>query len=222
MFRMISMISFLVVLGGLGLHHLIFPCGYVSRFAIGSLLRKKVHLFTLLFLEQKLGWIGRFRKLVFLLALLSFLVLLLTGFGPVLGGSKLQGYLLMIHATFAPVFIACTAVIALLGAGRYVFNKKDAENIPGPICKKPATTKGCWLTDTGVGVKAGFWFLLAMSLPVTLTIVLSMLPWFGTEWQELMFHAHRWSALGFTLVAIIELYMLARMQILEDIHGRSE
>lgn len=211
MFQWVSIVSFAAVFGGIFVHSLIFPCGYKPRFSVGSLIRKKVHLFTLLFPEQKLSLPGKIRKLVFLVAVLSFVVLLLTGFSPVLFGSKLQGYWLMLHATFAPVFIACAAIVALLGAGEYRFNKTDAQAIPFVAGRRES--KGCWLTDSGVGAKAGFWLLLIASLPVTLTMVLSMLPLFGTHGQEFLYDAHRWSALVFGLVAIVELYMLIRMEI---------
>jgi hypothetical protein len=216
MFRIISIVSFLAVLGGIGLHHLIFSSGYKNRFSLGSLLRKMAHLFTPLFLLQKLGLIGRLRKLSFLLGLLSFCVLLLTGFGPLSLGCRLHGYLLMIHATFAPVFIACTAFIAITGAAQYVFNKKDIEHIPCPCWKLPNRADGCWLSDTGIGAKTGFWILLVMSIPVALTMVLSMLPLFGLEGQEFLFHAHRWCALVFGLTAIVELYILIWIGVLKD------
>jgi hypothetical protein len=175
-----------------------------------------VYLFTLLFLPQKLGPVGRLRNIAFLVALLSFCVLLLTGFGPLLLGCRLHGYLLMIHATFAPVFIACAAFIAITGAGQYAFDKKDIEHIPSPCWKLFNRADGCWFSDTGIGAKAGFWTLLVLSLPVTLTMVLSMLPLFGTHGQEILFHAHRWSALIFALIAMIELYILIRIGVLKD------
>ncbi|MHC4386482.1 MAG: hypothetical protein ACYSUG_05765 [Planctomycetota bacterium] len=216
MFRIISIISFLVVLGGIGLHHLIFSSGYKNRFSLVSLLRKMVYLFTLLFLPQKLGPVGRLRNIAFLVALLSFCVLLLTGFGPLLLGCRLHGYLLMIHATFAPVFIACAAFIAITGAGQYAFNKGDAEQFPSPCWKLPKRADGCWLADTGIGAKAGFWMLIVMSLPVTLTMVLSMLPIFGPEGQGFLFNTHRWCALVFGLTAIVELYILIRIEVFKD------
>lgn len=214
MFRWISIISFVTVLAGIFLHHLLFPCGYKPRFSTESLIRKKVHLFTLLFPEQKLGLPGKIRKLAFLLGLLSFMVLLLTGFAPVIFGIKLQGWWLMVHATFAPIFIGCAAIVALLGAGQYRFNQKDCEAIP--FIGECGAGKGCWLTDSGLGVKTGFWLLLILSLPVTLTMVLSMLPLFGTEGQEFLYFVHRWSALVFGLLAVIELYMLIRIKIREE------
>lgn len=213
MFRWVSIISFAVIFGALALHYLLFPCGYKPRFSVGSIIRKKVHLLTLLFPEQHLKLAGKIRKLIFLVGLLGFGVLLLTGFLPLVFGGKLEGYLLMVHATFAPVFIGCGAIIVFLGGGEYAFNKKDAEAIPkGCRC----TGDGCWLTDTGVGAKVGFWLLAAMSLPVTLTMVLSMLPLFGPHGQELLFELHRWCALVFAWIAIVELYMLIRMGVIKD------
>lgn len=201
MFQWISIIGFAVVLAGISLHYLIFPCGYKPRFSIGSIIRKKVHLLTLLFPEQKLSLSGKIRKLVFLLGLLSFIVLLVTGFGPLLFGHKLEGYLLMIHATFAPVFIGCAAIVIFLGAGQYTYNEKDAEDV---------------LHNCSCGAKTGFWLLAILTLPVTLTMVLSMLPLFGTHGQELLFHLHRWCALVFAWIAIVELYMLIRIGIIRD------
>jgi hypothetical protein len=217
MFRTISIISFLVVLGGIGLHHLIFSSGYKNRFSLVSLFCKMVHLLTLLLRPQKLGWVERLRKLAFLLGLLSFCVLFLTGFGPVLLGGRLHGYLLMIHATFAPVFIACTAFVTITGAAQYAFNNKEIKHVTCPCWKFPNRADGCWWSDTGIGAKAGFWVLVTMSLPVTLTMVLSMFPLFGPVGQEFLFYAHRWCTLFFALTAIIELYILIRMGVLEDI-----
>jgi len=214
---MISMSAYAVVLLGILLHHLIFPCGYEKRFSLYSLIRKKVHLFTLIFPEQKLSWPQKICKCIFMIGLLSFAVLAITGFGPLFFGQRLEGYLLMIHATFAPVFIGCAAIVAVLGAGKYAFSGKDAEVLSCRCMESNA--KRCWLTDSGVGAKAGFWVLLVLSLPVTLTMVLSMLPLFGTDGQAFLFEAHRWCALAFALIAIVELYILIRMQILGEIHS---
>lgn len=215
MFRVVSLITFLAVVGGIVLHHLLFPCGSEKRFSAGTLIRKKVHLFTLLFLEQTLNWGGRLRKLAFLLGLLSFVVLLLTGFLPLLLGGRLEGYWLMLHATFAPVFIACAAVIVITGAQQYRFVKQDAGHLAG-LWKNRKGRQGCWLTDCSAAGKVGFWLLAALSLPVTLTMVLSMTPLFGTHGQEWLFEWHRWSALVFALVVLITLYVLIRGEIRKD------
>lgn len=218
MFRWISLISFVAVLGGIVLHHLVFPYRYKSQHTPASLPVRSVHLLRLLFLKWNRAWPVRLRKLAFLLGLLSFCVLLVTGFGPLLLGGRLHGYLVMIHATFAPVFIACTAFIAVTAAADYAFNKNDIKQLPRPWRKLPKRAEGCWFTDSGVGAKTGFWVLLVLSLPLTLTVVVSMLPLYGPKWQDFMFAVHRYCSLIFALIAMIELYILARMQSLEDIH----
>jgi len=217
MFQWISILGFAGIFAGVLLHSLLFPCGYKPRFTVGALVRKKVHLFTLLFPEQKLSWPARIRKLVFLLGLFSFFILLVTGFGPLLLGRHLQGYLLMIHATFAPVFIGCAAIIAILGAGQYCFNKKDAEVIQRKCSIN--RDQGCWLIDTGVGAKVMFWFLLLMSLPLTLSMVLSMFPLLGTDGQEFLLQLHRVCALVFSLASVLEIYMLIRMEVIKDMRN---
>ena len=108
---------------------------------------------------------------------------------------------------------ALPAIVVLLGAGQYVCSRKDADAIQHRFCGRK---DGCWVTDTGIGAKVGFWLLAVLSLPVTLTMVLSMLPLFGTHGQEMLFLLHRWSALFFALTAIVELYMLVRMEVIKD------
>lgn len=210
MFRWISIISFVVVIAAVLLHHVLFPCGYKPRFSLTSLVRKKVHLFTLLFPEQKRSLPGKVRKLAFMLGLPSFVVLLLTGFGAVLLGIKLQGYWLMIHAVFAAVFIACAAVVAVLGAGQYRFGQDAVTD------EKQSESRDYWPSNAGISVKSGFWLLLILSLPVTLSMALSMLPWFGTEAQEFLYVVHRWSALAFSVIGIVELYLLIRTEIRKE------
>jgi hypothetical protein len=215
MFRMVSLVAFIAVIGGILLHHLIFACGPGPRFSPAAMIRKKIHLFTLLFLPQSLNWGGRLRKLAFLLGLLCFIVLLLTGFVPMLLGGRLHGYWLMLHATFAPVFIACVAVIAITGAQQYRLLTQDKCCLAA-LWKNRKTWKACWLTDCSAAPKAGFWILAALSLPLTLTSVISMTPLFGTVGQEWLFHTHRWCALAFALTAIITLYILIRGEIRKD------
>ena len=107
MYQKISIITFLITICGIGLSYIFFP-GKKSQ---QSILNKIVHLCTLPFLEQKLSLAGALRKLVYLLALLSFVVLGITGFYPTLVlGEHISGYLVMIHATFAPILAICLAI----------------------------------------------------------------------------------------------------------------
>jgi len=60
--------------------------------------------------------------------------------------------------------------------------------------------------------KAMFWAIAGLSLPLILSIVLSMLHLFGTHWQEILLAAHRWSALLFAVAVILHTYAAARLQ----------
>lgn len=190
MFRWISILSFLIFVGGIGLHVLLFPFSASGRWRFTDILRTNVHVFTLLFVDQNLNRIGRLKKLIGLLGLLSFLVLLVTGFGPLWFGGRLSGWLLMVHVTFAAVFIGCAALMALGWAQGMVFRGVSA-----------------------VGEKLCFWALVFVSLPLSLSSILSMFTFFGTDGQEFLFDLHRWTALVFSCIAVIFIYLLIRRQI---------
>src|SRR4030042_5070192 len=112
MFQTILIVAFLVSICALALNCIISPCRECWRHP----LRKLIQLFTLLLIEQKLSPVGVLRKLVYLLALLCFVVLAFTGFYPtVVLGEHISGYLIMVPATFAPIFAICLAVPAVLG-----------------------------------------------------------------------------------------------------------
>jgi len=199
MFRWISIISFAAIFAWILVHYFVITRGNKT----GSPGHRKMCLLSMLCSGQKRCWSEIIRKLVVLFGIISFIVLFLTGFGPLLLGGKLQGYLLMIHATFAPVFIICLTLFAVLRAGKYSFNDKDADWLDH-------IDQGCSLINTDVGKKTGFWLLLILSLPLILSMTFSMLPLFGTQGQEILFDLHRISALFFVLTAVVELYILAR------------
>lgn len=203
MFQWISIFGFGAVIGLVLLHALIFPCGSGPRLSAAGLIRRCVHLFTLLFLEQQLTWIGRIRKLVYLLAMLATLVLILTGFGPVVFGSRLGGWLLMIHATFAGVFVFCMAFLAVTWANAFV-------------CKMQSRTSDCGCPRETCLRKAGFWMLVLLTLPISLTMVLSMYPIFGTHGQEMLLWIHRYCTLCFVMVAIAQTYLVIRAKVIRD------
>jgi hypothetical protein len=189
-FRWFSLLVFAAILGGIGLHSLLFPFSASGRWTFREIIRTKIHALTLLLLEQKLSIWGRFRKLICLLALLAFAVLFLTGFGPLFFGCRLSSWLLMIHATFAPILAVCLVVLAFGWASAMVF---------------------CGRSD--MLLKLCFWLLLVLSLPLALSMVLSMFRWFGTDGQKLLLELHRWCALAFGSAAFLFLYLLIRRQI---------
>lgn len=219
MFRIISIVAFLVTFLGIA-SHCIFSrqklddlFGGKRPLRILDGLRVPVFLLTLLFLEQRLSLLGRLKRLIYLLALLCFVVLAVTGFYSVLVlGEHLSGYLLMIHATAAPVFAACLAVLALLWAHGCRFNKADWQCLRSLIprqANEKALSEGSEL-----GQKIAFWLILLLALPLILSIVLGMFPLFGTAGQHFLLSTHRYSALLFALAAIVHIYLiiLAKMK----------
>ena len=210
MFQKISIFAFAVTVGCLALNCIISPCKECWRHP----LRKIVHLFTLLLLEQKLSPMGVLRKLVYLLALLCFVILAITGFYPtIILGRHISGYLIMVHATFAPVFAICLAVLAVMWARCYRFTGGDwpwFERIIKRVtlANSPGDETPC--KSYGLGQKIAFWLIIFLALPLILSIVLSMFPFFGTHWQELLLSMHRYTALVFAMVAIVHTYFIIR------------
>jgi hypothetical protein len=195
MFQTISIIAFLVTVGALVLSCIISPCKECWRHP----LKKLIQLFTFLLIEQKLSPAGVLRKLVYLLALLCFVVLAITGFYPtVVLGEHISGYLLMLHATFSPIFAICLAILAIMWASNSRF------------------TGGEWpwfqrfVQRITLIKNTGFWLIIFLALPLALSIILSMYTLFGTYWQELLLEIHRYTALLFSFVAIVHLYLVIR------------
>jgi cytochrome b subunit of formate dehydrogenase len=154
------------------------------------------------------------RMLVYLLALVCFVVLALTGFYPVLVlGEHISGYLVMLHATFSPVFAICVAVLAVLWASNCRFTTGDwpwFERIVQRVTSVKDSDKATQGKNPGLGQKITFWLIIFLALPLALSIVLSMFPLFGTHWQELLLGLHRNTAYVFTVVVILHTLLLVR------------
>ncbi|MHC4124638.1 MAG: cytochrome b/b6 domain-containing protein [Planctomycetota bacterium] len=211
MFSKLSIICFAVVLVGIILHCLISAFRKGWKFQLIDIIKKPIHLFTLLLVEQKLSLLGVLKKLVCLLALLCFLVLLITGFYPkLILGKTIFGYWMMLHATAAPVFAACLAFLAIMWAGANTFNSADSPVLMSffrRVIKMPTPGEKTVQNDICIGRKICFWGIVFLSLPLILSVVLSMFPFFGTHIQELLLAVHSYTALLFTLVVIIHIYL---------------
>jgi cytochrome b subunit of formate dehydrogenase len=213
MYQTISIAAFLVVIGLLGV-----DCLFLSRTKCWlHPVKSAVHLFTLLFLEQKLSLAGALRKLVFLLALLCFVVLAVTGFyHRLVLNQPITGWLLMIHATFAPIMAICLAILAVMRAGESRFSKNDwpwFERLIQKVTLVKITDGQTHENNICVGQKICFWLIIFLALPLILSVIMSMLPYFGTHWQELFIAIHRYSALAFALAVITQIYLLVRVQL---------
>jgi cytochrome b subunit of formate dehydrogenase len=210
MFRTVSIIVLLITIGAVALHHLVARLRAPAKGGPIGIARGPVYLFTLLFLPQQLTLLGKFKKLVYLLAMLCVVVLAVTGFYPVLIlGEHISGYLLMIHVTAGGVFAACLALLALAFAHSHRFNEDDwpwlASLIRHRLQKNPLLPK-----NTNLLGKICFWLLIILALPLMLSVVLSMFPLLGTAEQLLLADTHRYSTLAFAAVAIVHTYLIIR------------
>jgi thiosulfate reductase cytochrome b subunit len=135
---------------------------------------------------KKSGRLGAIRKLLYLLSLLCFFGLVITGFYPVIVLSEsISGYWLILHVCFAPVFAASLAVLSVMWAGNCSLRKGE-----------PNLQKIC------------FWLIIFLVIPVILSIVLSMFNFFGTTAQELLLQVHRYGALFLALIVIVHTYLI--------------
>jgi len=156
--------------------------------------------------KQKLNLISALRVLVYAVALLCVVILAVTGFIPVLKGEHISGYPVMIHATFAPVFAVCLAVLAVLWAGRCKFSRGDwpwLENLVKCVTAAEASNAQQGCKCSALTQKVTFWLIVFLSLPLILSIILSMYPFFGTHWQEYLLALHRNTAIAFFLLTIV-------------------
>ena len=219
MFRIISIIGFVVTFVGIAVCCMAFPCCKECGARPGQILRRLVHLFTLLLLEQKLSLLGVFKKLIYLLALLCFCVLAVNGFyAAVVLGKSVSGYWIMLQTTAGGVFAVCVAILAVMWARRHRFNEGDWPGLRRILERitlarnageEPLNRSGC------LGQKITFWLLVVLALPLILSMVSSMFTLFGTYWQELLLEVHRYSALLFALAAIVHIYLVIRARMSE-------
>jgi cytochrome b subunit of formate dehydrogenase len=210
MFQTIAILVLLATFVGVVVHWFTFPASSECRGGAG-IVRGIVHVFSLLLIEQRNSLLGALKKLCYLLTVVCFLVLAITGFWPLLvqGEPHISGYLMMI-------FAICLAILAITWASRYRFAGDDCPclqrllrrvtrlHIPEPHerCKCATTVQ-----------KVAFWAVVALALPLILSIVLSMLPLFGTHYQELALTVHRWTSIVFFVAVIVLTYLSVRVRI---------
>lgn len=163
---------------------------------------------------RKRSLVDILRILVYLVAVFSFVVLAVTGFYPVLIlGEHISGYLVMVHATFAPVFAVCLAVLAVLWARNCRFAQGDWPWLERIVQRATLVGSGDGRLPhkrSSLGQKITFWLIVFLAVPLALSIVLSMFPLFGTHGQEFLLGMHRSIALIFAPVAIVHTILLIR------------
>lgn len=214
MFQTVLILVLLATLLGVIIHWFAFPAGRECRDSGAA--RGTIHVLSMLLIEQRSSLLGALKKLCYLVAVLCFLVLAITGFWPVLvHGEHISGYPMMIHATFAPIFAICLAILALTWASGNRFASGDCPCVQRVLRRVtrlqiPQPEGACkWSIAIQ---KAAFWVIVFLALPLILSIVLSMLPLFGTHYQEIAMAAHRWTAMLFSVAVILHTYAAVRVR----------
>ena len=208
MYRTVSIVVLVTVIGAVALHYLAGRLRSRQKAGPVCIVRGFVYLLTLLFLPQHLTLLGKLKKLLYLLAMLCVIVLGVTGFYPVLALDKhIAGYLLMIHVTAGGVFAFCIVLLAFGFAQSHRFVEADWPWLASVVqreAQRPKLLPGsCDLMRT-----ICFWLLLILALPLMLSVVLSMFALFGTAGQVLLADIHRYSTLAFGAVAVIHTYLV--------------
>lgn len=140
------------------------------------------------------------RKAFYSLTVLSFLVLAITGFLPVIiSGSPISGLPLILHVTLAPLFAISLTVVTVFWAYHHRFNRNDGQRLLQWIRKEKPTVLQA---NPNVWQKICFWLIVALSVPVFISIILSMYPLFGSAGQEFLLHLHGYMAL-LMLIAVV-------------------
>ena len=134
------------------------------------------------------------RNLAYFVGVVSFVVLVVSGFYPLATGARLSGYWVMAHATAAPVFAACLAVLALFWADRHSFCKLIA---PKPENQEATSSDFCLCQ------KILFWLIVLSALPLIMAIVMMMFPLFAAHTQECLLQVHRGAALVSAIAVIL-------------------
>lgn len=130
--------------------------------------------------------LGIFKKLAFVFAILSFVTLVVSGFWQlVFLRANLSGYLLILHTTAGGVFVGCIGFLAATAADENRFAAGGA-----------------------VVKKACFWLIIILTLPLILSILLSMFTLFGTSWQRLLLNIHLYCALLFIVTGIAYIFAM--------------
>ena len=171
--------------------------------AVGRFLWTEIKIVIRFGRESGRSGLARVRLIVYRMTVICFFILALTGFLPVVFlGEHLTGTLLIIHVTIAPLFALLLAAIALLWAHRLRLRENDWHCLV-KLWKRQSPDRDALSRCL---LRAGFWLILLVSLPLILSVILGLYPLFGTEGIELLVSLHAYSALVLTLLALIEIY----------------
>jgi hypothetical protein len=152
--------------------------------------------------REAAGRLNLWDKLIYLLALGSVAVLGVTSFGAMMRFGVLEGWPLFTHMFGAGAFVTMLPLWALTWCGANRFG-----GLPRSQQAQDATPRFFWFS------KLMYWIIIAGGLVVTMTMLLSMLPLYGTDGLQYLLDIHRWSGLVVVVAAMLHFYSVVRRRI---------
>jgi len=150
-------------------------------------------------------------RFLHLVLLATFLVLAVTAYWASIGwGGPMAGYSLMIHTTCGAVFAVAVAAMLVTWAAGNAFAGHDGRWLEkgGPWSTRARLPAGRF----NAGDKIYFWAAGLLTLILLLSMLLSMVPIFGTAGQHLMYDLHRYAALVLMVMTIWHAYATTLMK----------
>ncbi|MCI0697122.1 cytochrome b/b6 domain-containing protein [candidate division KSB1 bacterium] len=145
-------------------------------------------------------------RFFYLATLGSVLLLAITGFLPVIiFGAAISNIALILHLLLAPIFAIGITALALFWAQRHRFNQADWEHLRQWFRKEksaaPQENPNAWQ-------KICFWLSLLLAVPVIVSTVLMMYPFYGTAGQEALLNWHGYAGLLLLAVVVLHIYFV--------------
>jgi len=143
--------------------------------------------------QPKARW-TRWETLVYLGTIAAVCVLAATAFGTVLRHGALEGWWLMAHMAGAGAFVVVLPVLALSWCEANRFGRHRSRGAD------ERTPRFFWFP------KLMFWLFVASGLAVIVTMLLSMVPLFGSDGMHRLLEIHRYSGLVAVIALVLHLY----------------
>jgi hypothetical protein len=138
-------------------------------------------------------------KLLYLILTLAVLVLAGTSWYAMWTDGVLAGWLLMLHMAGAGTFVTALPLVALAWAYRSRFFV-DRVRPRSSAETEPRTPQFLWLA------RVAFWVILAAGFLNVMTMLISMLPLFGTDDLTELLTFHRYTGLAVVAALLLHIY----------------
>jgi len=179
--------------------------GLVPMALIGAVALAVLHLILCLIgrrpAERKSRW-NWWEMLVYLGTTVSVAILGVTAFFAVIRFGALEDWLLFAHMFGAGAFVVALPVLAITWCEANRFGRRAASDEAASVAPR-----FFWLP------KVMFWLILVSGLAVSATMLLSMLPLFGTEDLHCLLDIHRYSGLVVVVAMVFHLYSVVLQRV---------